>query len=86
MANEPPCWILDENRKDTGKRDYSKCWPIVCTVECNEGAVMGVQRFQIWKPKLVDDQEHLLRLLKNVKIRKAIRAIVSERDLGQVGK
>lgn len=36
MAHEPACWLLDENRKDTGKRDFTRCRPECCSVICKE--------------------------------------------------
>jgi hypothetical protein len=83
MANEPPCWILDKHYKDTGKRNYSNCNPSVCTVLCEEGEdvkrTMYYPYFLAWRPQIVTDRKHLLLLLKDVDVQKAIKAIVSEK-------
>jgi hypothetical protein len=62
MANEPPCMILDENYKDTGKRDYTRCNLLTCTSVCLKRplivrpcACTGEEeyicvRFPCWKP------------------------------------
>jgi hypothetical protein len=82
MANEPPCWILDENFKDTGKRDYSRCNTMFCTTSCE---LIG-QRFGCSLPQTKDLivgeglalKGLLLRLLKDVDVKKVIRAIAVE--------
>jgi len=84
MANEPPCWILDEHYKDTGKRDYSRCNPMCCTVICDlmkpcvifEGSqIMNV------KPKLVTLRDDLEKLLtQDVGIQELIHKITKKRS------
>jgi hypothetical protein len=98
MANEPPCWILDEHFKDTGKRNYSNCHPLTCDVCCAELIHCPPVTFQSpndiidfeerWKSPVAQFQAAILSMLRDVDVQKAIKAIVSEKEKeeGQVGK
>lgn len=96
MANEPPCMILDENRKDTGKRNYSNCNPMCCTTVCTELIHYPPVLFQSpndiigfelpWKSPVEQFKRALLSMLRDVDVQKAIKAIVYDVEKGQVGK
>ena len=80
MANEPPCWILDEYFKDTGKRDYSRCTPMCCTTLCElmKPIVMfnGQDYSTLGKPNLVLFRDQLAKLLiEDIGIQKLIQQI-----------
>jgi len=88
MTNEPPCWILDENYRDTGKRNYSNCHPMCCTSMCTEPIAHPPVHFESandivgfeasWKSPVTQFKVAVLSVLRDVDVQKAIRAIAIE--------
>ena len=90
MANEPPCWVLDENGRDMGKRNYSNCHPLCCTSVCTDLIFHPPVPFQSpndiigfeapWKSPVTQFKDQILSVLRDVDVQKAVRAIVSEKE------